>query len=299
MPHDHDHVLADVAKGDASHVERAIVAAREAHPAWSSTPWHERVAVFLRAAELLAGPWRSTLTAATMLEPVEDRAPGRDRRGVRDDRLPPLQLRVPRAHLRGAADLLARRLEPARVPAARGVRLRDQPVQLHGDRREPDDVAGADGQHRRLEAGLDAGALGLVHAAAPRGGGPSARSDQPRVRARAPSSARRRCEPRARGRPLHGLDRRVPLDLEDDRRRHRPLPQLPADRRRDRRQGLHPRPPVRRRGGGRDGDRPRLVRVPGAEVLGLVAPLHPVEPVGRRSRAARAGRPRRSRWATP
>ena len=67
MPHDHDHVLADVAKGDASHVERAIVAAREAHPAWSATPWHERVAVFLRAAELLAGPWRTTLTAATML----------------------------------------------------------------------------------------------------------------------------------------------------------------------------------------------------------------------------------------
>ena len=36
-------------------------------PSWSATPWHERVAVFLRAAELLAGPWRSTLTAATML----------------------------------------------------------------------------------------------------------------------------------------------------------------------------------------------------------------------------------------
>src|SRR5688572_29708660 len=67
MPHDHDHVLADVAKGDASHVERAIAAARDAHPAWSAAPWHERVAVFLRAAELLAGPWRSTITAATML----------------------------------------------------------------------------------------------------------------------------------------------------------------------------------------------------------------------------------------
>ena len=67
MPHDHDHVLADVAKGDASHIERAIAAAREAHPAWGATPWHERVAVFLRAAELLAGPWRPTLTAATML----------------------------------------------------------------------------------------------------------------------------------------------------------------------------------------------------------------------------------------
>jgi 1-pyrroline-5-carboxylate dehydrogenase len=67
MPHDRDHVLADVAKGDASHVERAIAAARAAHPGWAATPWHERVAVFLRAAELLSGPWRPTLNAATML----------------------------------------------------------------------------------------------------------------------------------------------------------------------------------------------------------------------------------------
>ncbi len=67
MPHDRDHVLADVAKGDASHMGRAIAAARGAHAEWSQTPWHERVAVFLRAAELLAGPWRSTLNASTML----------------------------------------------------------------------------------------------------------------------------------------------------------------------------------------------------------------------------------------
>ena len=67
MPHDRQHVLADVAKGDASHVERAIAAAREAHADWASTPWQERVTVFLRAAELLSGPWRSTLNAATML----------------------------------------------------------------------------------------------------------------------------------------------------------------------------------------------------------------------------------------
>ena len=46
---------------------RAIAAARAAHPAWSRTPWHERVAVFLRAAELISGPWRSTINAATML----------------------------------------------------------------------------------------------------------------------------------------------------------------------------------------------------------------------------------------
>jgi 1-pyrroline-5-carboxylate dehydrogenase len=67
MPHDRAHVLADVAKGDASHMELAITAARAAHRGWASTPWHERVAVFLRAAELLAGPWRSTLNASTML----------------------------------------------------------------------------------------------------------------------------------------------------------------------------------------------------------------------------------------
>jgi 1-pyrroline-5-carboxylate dehydrogenase len=67
MPHRRAHVLADVEKGGAAEVERAIAAARTAHPEWSRTPWHERVAVFLRAAELISGPWRSTINAATML----------------------------------------------------------------------------------------------------------------------------------------------------------------------------------------------------------------------------------------
>jgi 1-pyrroline-5-carboxylate dehydrogenase len=67
MPHDREHVLADVSRGGAEHVERAVAAAREAWHDWSRAPWEERAAVFLRAAELLAGPWRATLTAATML----------------------------------------------------------------------------------------------------------------------------------------------------------------------------------------------------------------------------------------
>jgi 1-pyrroline-5-carboxylate dehydrogenase len=67
MPHRREHVLADVEKGNAEHVERAVAAAREAHGAWSRMPWHDRVAIFLRAAELLSGPWRPTLNAATML----------------------------------------------------------------------------------------------------------------------------------------------------------------------------------------------------------------------------------------
>jgi 1-pyrroline-5-carboxylate dehydrogenase len=67
MPHRSKHVLADVAKGGPEHVEQAIAAANAAHRDWSRMPWHERAAVFLRAAELLAGPWRSTVNAATML----------------------------------------------------------------------------------------------------------------------------------------------------------------------------------------------------------------------------------------
>ncbi len=67
MPHRREHVLADVERGDATHVERAVAAAAAAHREWSATPWHERVAVFLRAAELISGPWRTTLNAVTML----------------------------------------------------------------------------------------------------------------------------------------------------------------------------------------------------------------------------------------
>jgi 1-pyrroline-5-carboxylate dehydrogenase len=67
MPHDKDHVLATVHSGEAAEVERAIKAAAEAWEDWHRTPWEDRAAVFLRAAELLAGPWRATLNAATML----------------------------------------------------------------------------------------------------------------------------------------------------------------------------------------------------------------------------------------
>jgi len=67
MPHDRKHVLATVHKGDATHVGQAIEAAAEAWEDWHRTPWEERAAVFLRAAELLSGHWRATLNAATML----------------------------------------------------------------------------------------------------------------------------------------------------------------------------------------------------------------------------------------
>jgi len=67
MPHDHAHVLGDWHMAEAGHVSDAITAAAKARREWASWPLHDRAAVFLRAAELLATTWRATLNAATML----------------------------------------------------------------------------------------------------------------------------------------------------------------------------------------------------------------------------------------
>jgi 1-pyrroline-5-carboxylate dehydrogenase len=67
MPHNTKHVLGDVHQSTAEHLQQAVDAAREAHVEWAALPWTERAAVFLRAAELLAGPWRDTINASTML----------------------------------------------------------------------------------------------------------------------------------------------------------------------------------------------------------------------------------------
>ena len=66
-PHDHKKLLAHYNVGDAKHVEVAIEKALAAKAAWSALPWEERAAVFLRAADLLAGPFRAKMNAATML----------------------------------------------------------------------------------------------------------------------------------------------------------------------------------------------------------------------------------------
>ncbi len=67
MPHDHGHVLAKAHKAGPAEVKKAVAAAMDAHHEWSTMRWEDRAAVFLKAAELLAGPWRQTLNASTML----------------------------------------------------------------------------------------------------------------------------------------------------------------------------------------------------------------------------------------
>ncbi|MGV3612580.1 MAG: L-glutamate gamma-semialdehyde dehydrogenase [Fluviicola sp.] len=66
-PHDHQKVLGHFNYGDASHVSKAIDAAMNAREQWANLPWEQRAAIFLKAADLLAGPFRNKMNAATML----------------------------------------------------------------------------------------------------------------------------------------------------------------------------------------------------------------------------------------
>jgi 1-pyrroline-5-carboxylate dehydrogenase len=66
-PHDHNKVIGHFNYGDGTHVQMAIDAALEARHAWSNLPWEERAAIFLKAADLLAGPFRDKMNASTML----------------------------------------------------------------------------------------------------------------------------------------------------------------------------------------------------------------------------------------
>ncbi|MBW3564771.1 MAG: L-glutamate gamma-semialdehyde dehydrogenase [Acidobacteria bacterium] len=66
-PFDHAHVLGDFHQAGAPEVEQAVEAAKRAWEEWSEMPWEARAAIFLKAADLLAGPWRDTINAATML----------------------------------------------------------------------------------------------------------------------------------------------------------------------------------------------------------------------------------------
>jgi 1-pyrroline-5-carboxylate dehydrogenase len=66
-PHDHQHTLAHFHKSDKSHVKQAIEAALAAKEKWSNLSWEHRASIFLKAADLIAGPYRAKLNAATML----------------------------------------------------------------------------------------------------------------------------------------------------------------------------------------------------------------------------------------
>ena len=66
-PHEHNHILGQFHKGDAKHVKMAIEAALEAKGSWESMPWESRAAIFLKAADLIAGRYRPYMNGTTML----------------------------------------------------------------------------------------------------------------------------------------------------------------------------------------------------------------------------------------
>ena len=67
QPHDHQHVLGVMKNSDGADAKAAINAAAKAAPDWRALPFDEKCAILLKAADLLAGPWRQRLNAATML----------------------------------------------------------------------------------------------------------------------------------------------------------------------------------------------------------------------------------------
>ena len=195
--------------------------------------------------------------------------------------------------------LAAGHVEPHRVPAARRLRARDHAVQLHLRSRQPRLRAGdawATSCSGSRPSRPSCRALGLLRAA--RGGRPAARRHQPRLRRRPgdrPTS--RSTHPDLAGRALHRLDRRLPGHLAHDRRAtsrgYRSYPRIVGETGGKDFILAHASAD---RGGARDGARPRLVRVPGPEVLGAPRAVHPAEPVAHvRERLRDHGRVARGR----
>jgi 1-pyrroline-5-carboxylate dehydrogenase len=66
-PHDHQHIVGTYHLAEKSHVKKAISTALEARHQWANLPWEQRAGIFLKAAELIAGPYRAKINAATMI----------------------------------------------------------------------------------------------------------------------------------------------------------------------------------------------------------------------------------------
>ena len=246
MPHRKAHVLAEVAKGDASHVQQAIDAARAAHPGWAARPGRS------------ARP-------SSFAPPSSSRGRGARRSSRR--RCSDQSKTVHQAEIDAACELIdfwrfnvefMIRIYEEQPRSSPGVwnRMEYRPLEgfvfavspfnftaIGGNLRgspalmgntvvwKPASTAALSAHYvMRLfeEAGLPDGVINLVYGSGAEIGDAALAS------------------PELAGHPLHRLDARLPVDVEDGRQHDRELPQLSADRRRDRRQGLHPRPSVAR-----------------------------------------------------
>ena len=263
-------------------------APKEAAPGWAELSFDDRAAVFLKAADLLAGPWRQTLNAATMLGQSKTAYQAeidaacelidfwrfnvhfaRQILAEQPESSPGVWNRVDHRPLEGFVYAIT----PFNFTAIAG-NLPTAPALMGNTvvwKPAPTQQFAAHFLMRLLEAaGLPPGVINMVT-------GDGIAVSEVALAA-----------PRPRRHPLHRLDAGLPAPVADGRGEHRLLPRLPAHRRRDRRQGLRRRAPVgrRRRAAHRAG--PRRLRVPGPEVLGGLARLRPAQRVG--AAARRPGR---------
>ena len=253
-------------------------------------PWHERAAIFLRAAELLSGPWRSTLNAATMLNQSKTAHQAEidavcemiDFWRYNVDFLVRIYSEQPHSPTGTWNRLEYRPLEGFVLAVSPfnfsciGGNLSSSPA-LMGCTVvwKPASTAALSAYYyMRLlqEAGLPDGVINLVY-------GPGSTIGNAAL-----------ASPELSGIHFTGSTEVFNGMWETVGKNVGHVQGLSAARRRDRRQGLHPRAPVRRGRGGRDRRRARLLRVPGAEVLCRLAALHPVEHLARGEGAARLGR---------
>ena len=266
MPHDHQRVVGRAAGAHPRQVQAAIDAAERARPEWAALPQADRCAVFLKAADLLTGPYRDRINAATMLGQSKT---------------------CHQAEIEAACELADFwRFNAAYADAL----MRDQPISPPGlwnqtELRPLDGFVFAVtpfnftaiaanlptapalmGNTAIWKPGPHPDALRSDHGRDPRSGGLAAGG---REHGRRRAGGDRRDGPgrsSARRPALHRVDGDVPKAVDDGRTEHRALPTVSAHRRRDRRQRLHLCPPQRRPAGSRDGDHSRGIRVPGPKV---------------------------------
>ena len=239
-------MLADVHQGGPEHVQQAIDAAREAHGT-TGRAGRGRSAPPSSSAPPSCSPGRGahTLNAATMLG--QSKTAHQAEIDAACELIDFLRFNVEfmTAHLRRAAGLLAGRLEPDGVPAARG--LRASPSRPFNFTAIGGNLSSSPALMGNTVVWKPASTATLsahyVMRAAP-GGRPARRRDQPRLRLRRDDRRRRAREPASS--PASTSPARPPSSTACGRpsATTSPLPQLPADRRRDRRQGLHRRAPV-------------------------------------------------------
>ena len=145
QPHARHHVLGALRNATHEDAADAVAAAKAAAPAWRALSFDDRAAVLLKAADLLAGPWRHTLNAATVLGQSKTCYQAEIDAACELIDFWRFNVQFGRQLLEEQPISAPGRVEPARPPAARGLRLRHHAVQLHRHRRQPADGAGAHG----------------------------------------------------------------------------------------------------------------------------------------------------------